>query len=67
VLIDTSFLGLKSDQIHQILTKYARRMCVFVFVYVQVRIWEKWTKIKPKPTKNEHKNGKRSKAGAGEA
>ena len=47
----TSFLGLKSDQKYQILTKYAKRMCVFVFVYVQVRICEKWTKTKLKPTK----------------
>jgi hypothetical protein len=51
VLIHTSFLDLKSDQIHQILTKYAKRMCVFVFVYVQVRICEKWTKTSQKPTK----------------
>jgi hypothetical protein len=27
------------------------RMCVFVFVYVQVRICEKWTKTSQKPTK----------------
>jgi hypothetical protein len=35
------FLDLNSDQKYQILTKYAKKMCVFVFVYVQVRICEK--------------------------
>jgi hypothetical protein len=51
VINHTSFLGLNSDQKYQILTKYAKIICVFVFVYVQVRICEKMNKNKVKPTK----------------
>ena len=51
MLIHTSFLDLYSDQIRQILITYAKKMCVFVFVYVQARICEKCTKTKPKQTK----------------